>query len=158
MKLLEAYMNKLLLVAALFFISLLNNSYALSFKVYGPCHDAPLFEHNVKVEKEISVGKLTVMLFDEFNIPYIGAEPYMQSIFNSPFGLEAMEVLSDTQMRSHGFIFSVSGVVPTTYPHEVFVTNEDTVIWYYGYVEYDRGQWGSEYLYTNKIKPAQFCK
>lgn len=142
------------LISSLFFFV---NSSALTFKVYGPCDTAPLLSKQITLEEAVSVGALTVSIFSENNVPYIGAESYMQSIFNSPYGLEAMEVLSDTQMRSHGFIFSVSGVVPTTYPHEVFVANEDDVVWYYGYVEYDRGVWGTEYLYTNKIKPSQFC-
>lgn len=141
------------------FISLFSSSasFALNFKVYGPCSDEALFEKNVTLAKEVSVGELTVFLFDKYDVPYIGANSYMQSIFNSAFGLDAMEVLSDTHMRSHGYIYSVDGVVPTVYPHEVFVTNEDEVVWYYGYVEYNLGVWGSEYLYTNKIKPSQFC-
>lgn len=145
------------MVKLIFLILTISNSYALTFKVYGPCDDAPLFSTKVNLEGSTTAGALSVKIFNENQIPYIGADSYMQSIFNSPFGLDAMEVLSDTHMRSHGFIYSVSGVVPETYPNEVYVTNDDEVIWYYGYVEYLEGEWGVDYLYTNKIKPAQFC-
>lgn len=136
------------------------NIFSFEFKVIGPCDDAPLFESQVNLDnsKEWTAGAITVAIFNENNIPYQGAESYMQSIFNSAYGLDAMEVISDFEMNSHGWIFSINGKNAEVYPHEVTIKNEDVLIWYFGYVKYYKGEWASEYLYTNTIRPAQFCK
>ncbi len=137
---------------------LAQSTFALNFKVFGPCQDQALLDIDTEISKSISAGELTVELFNKNHVPYLGATAYMQSIYNTPFGLDAMEVVSDSYMRSHGWVYSVNGNVPDTYPHEVFVTNDAQVIWYFGYVVYDSGVWATEYLYTNKIKPEQFCQ
>ncbi|EQC46551.1 DUF4430 domain-containing protein [Bacteriovorax sp. Seq25_V] len=148
-------MRKIVLLTTLFVCQFVS---ALDFKVFGPCQDEPLLHEKVEYVLPVSVGQLTVDIFDKNEVPYIGATAYMQSIFNTPFGLDAMEVISDTYMRSHGWVFSVNGNVPDVYPHEVIVSNSDSVIWYYGYVVYDTGVWATEYLYTNTLKPEQFCQ
>lgn len=83
----------------------------------------------------------------------------MTIIANSPIGLDAMEVLSDTKMRAHGRCFSVNGVVPDVLASETYLAAQDDYIsWFYAYSTYDRGVWTDYCVPTYQIKPAQFCK
>ena len=130
--------------------------FSSTLEFYGPCNDEPLFK--VKSTKSFnSVGEFSVHYLDQEGIPYVGSDSHLQSVFNTPTGLDAIEVLSDTSMRSHGWIFSVNDVVPSVYPDKLELGPDDVVKWFYGYVEYENGVWGSEYLPTHLIKPGIFC-
>lgn len=134
------------------------NSFALDFNVYGPCSDKPLLSEKVELKADSNAGAVTIDLLNKFDIPYLGTEMGMNSIFNTPVGLDAMEIISDAKMRSHGWCYSINGEGPSVYPNEVYVGNEDSITWYFCYISYDAGVWDSEYFPTYSIKPQQFCQ
>lgn len=145
-------MKKILLAAML----LSTSAQAAKMIVTGACSEKPLFTTEVKISK-MTAGDFSVAVFDQNNIPYDGSTNHMSSIFNSATGLDAMEVLSDTEMRSHGWCFSVNSELVDVYPHEVEISDKDTVHWFYGYAYYNAGVWTGMCAPTYKIAPAQFC-
>jgi len=148
---------KSLLLSVLIFMSA--QSIAITWEVIEPCLDQPQFygEYDQK-DLDISVGDTTVAIFDKFEIPYLGNRIGIGSINMSPVGDEALEVISDDTMRSHGWCYSINGVVPEVYPSEIqFTSNDDHLTWFYCYALYEKGVWKSFYNYTNKIKPEQIC-
>jgi len=125
--------------------------------VSGACSKTPLLKKEIQVSKIQTAGDFTVSVFEEFNIPYDGSTNHISSIFNSASGLDAMEVLSDTEMRSHGWCFSINGKLADVYPHEIEISDSDTVHWFYGYAYYNAGVWTGMCAPTYEIAPAQFC-
>lgn len=106
-----------------------------------------------------NVGKISMDIFNAKNIPYTGSEEAMAMIANSPMGLDAMEVLSDTKMRAYGWCFSVNGVVPETFASKTYLASQDDYVsWFYAYSTYDRGNWLDYCVPSYKIKSKQFCK
>lgn len=92
-----------------------------------------------------SVGELTTSILQDSELEFHGSESGIYSISNSPTGDDALEVLSDTRMRSYGWCYEVNGIQPQVMPNEFFLDEEEVrLVWFWGYVEYDRGQWDSQ--------------
>ncbi len=131
--------------------------FALEISFYGPCLETPLLKKSVTLETEEFVGDLTISTLESEGISYLGSRSHLQSAFGTLYGMDAMEVLSDTAMRSHGWCFNVNEQSSLYYPDQVKVKNNDKITWYYCYVEYDSGHWANTHEWTNTIKPEQFC-
>ena len=132
-------------------------TYAAQIVVSGACSKTPLLKESLSFNGEISAGEFTVESFKKFSVPFEGSVAHVASIYNSPMSLDAMEVISDTKLRSHGWCFSINGVLAEKYPNEVSIKNTDTVHWFYGYASYDSGVWSGMCQPTNDIQPTQFC-
>lgn len=133
-------------------------SFAATFEFVGPCQRAPLFETQIQTKVGATVGSATIALLNQFEISHQGTQRGMNSIFDTPTGLDAMEILSDTQMNAHGWCYSINGLSPEVYPDEVVLTNDDHVMWWFGYAHYDSGTWITQCEPTWKRAPTQFCK
>lgn len=133
---------------------------AITFEVIGPCEETPIYTGEMEInDLKKSIGQLSVELFQKYNVPFIGNDVGMNSILNTPTGLDAMEVLSDETMRSHGWCYSVDGEIPEVLANEVWPNTKKTHIkWFFGYSYYDRGEWYGYCELTNQLKPKQFCK
>lgn len=114
------------------------NAYAVTFDVVGGCSATPLLSVTISAKFE-TVGDLTVYLLNKNKIPYQGNERGMNSIWNSPIGLDALEILSDTQMRSYGWCFKVNGQVPNAFADEIYLNEGDHIEWIFSYAWYDKG-------------------
>jgi hypothetical protein len=142
----------------LFFFLFSLSAKALEIKFIGPCEEKPLFETNIKFDYE-NVGELTIGTLIKFNIPFKGTEGGLNSAFETPTGLEAMEVISDQEMKAYGWCFSVDGVAPEVYPNEVPVTlKTKSIVWHFGYAHFLKGQWITQCTPAYKEKPAFLCK
>lgn len=147
-----------LLVSALL-MSFSSPLYAVSFSVVGPCSERPLYAGTFKTDLEDNVGKVSMDIFDFYKIPYAGNEYGMNSILNTPVGLDAIEVLSDTKMRAYGWCFSINGVIPEVLANEVrFSKQNDVLNWFYAYSTYDQGVWTDYCVPSYQVKAPQFCK
>lgn len=132
--------------------------FSVNFEVVGPCSAKPLFQRNLKVTKE-SVGDLTVSTFERFEVPYLGTERGMNSIYGTPIGDVTLEVISDTEMRSFGWCFDIDGIVPEIYPDKIQVVPQmKSIRWFYGFAHYKNGQWISQCEEAFKVKPKFACK
>ena len=134
-------------------------SATLSFQILGPCSLTPLLETRTHFSEGDSVGKVSIDVLEAFEVPYQGSEQGLNSIFKTPTGLDAMEVLSDTEMRSYGWCFEVDGKITETYPSETFLTaRSNQVTWFFGYAHYKNGEWISQCEPAYKIKPQFICQ
>jgi hypothetical protein len=131
--------------------------FAASLTIVGPCSEKPIMDTEVAVMKGESIGDVTVKVLEGSGIDYIGSPSHMQSIAGSPHGIDAMEILSDTKLRSHGWCYKVNGETPPVYPNDVDASNSDNIMWYFCYVSYDSGVWASEHRPTYLLAPSKFC-
>jgi hypothetical protein len=133
--------------------------HAVIVDVIGPCSKKPLYAGVFVTDINDSAGKISIDFFEANNIPFIGSVDGIARIANSPIGLDAMEVISDTKMRAHGWCFSVNGVVPDALASKTYLASQDDYIsWFYAYSTYDQGVWSDYCTPTYKIKPQEFCK
>jgi hypothetical protein len=131
---------------------------AIEFKVIGPCTDKPLLQSRVSGTFS-NVGELTIKTLKNLHIPHSGTEAGIVSIYKTPVGDAALEVLSDYEMRAYGWCYSVDGVSPEIYPDEVPVTSETkSITWHYGFAHYYKGEWISQCTPANSVKPDFICQ
>ena len=148
---------KTLLSLALMMCSL--SVHAVYFDVIGACSKKPLHAGRFITDISESVGKISVDIFEANKIPFVGSEEGMSMIANSPMGLDAMEVLSDTKMRAYGWCFTVNGVLPDVLASKSFLTSQnDYISWFYAYSTYDAGIWTDYCIPSYNLKAEQFCK
>jgi hypothetical protein len=133
---------------------------AITYEVIGPCSEKPVYDGKLNLEElKTNLGIFSMTLFDQQKIPYQGSESGFNSIINTPTGLDAMEVISDTKMRAYGWCFSVNGISPDVMPDEFFFkNNNDKLVWFFAYSTYDKGEWTDYCIPSYKIKAEQFCK
>ncbi|MBC75881.1 MAG: DUF4430 domain-containing protein [Halobacteriovoraceae bacterium] len=125
--------------------------------IIGPCDEKPLFTGNLPIGSTMSVGAFSIKAFEQNNIEYKGTVAGVNSIFNTPMGLDAMEVLSDTEMRAHGWCYSVNGKSPEVFPDKFYIEDDADVVWWFGYALYLDGEWITQCSPTHLIAPEQFC-
>lgn len=127
-----------------------------SISFVGPCSEKPIFSKKLNSYEGNSVGHLTLNILKTYSIPFQGTEQGFNSIFNSPTGMEAMEVLSDTEMLAYGWCYSVNRKEPKSYPNEIILQKGDHIHWWFGYAHYKNAKWISQCVpaFTRKNK---FC-
>ena len=134
-------------------------SYSASIKFVGACDEKALIETNIDLDKNknISLGKFTLEILEQFNIPYIGSEYGFNSIFQTPTGINAIEVISETNFLAYGWCYSLNGFSPEVYPHEILVKSDDEVKWWFGYATFQDGQWVTQCTPSYLRKSLKFC-
>ena len=133
-------------------------SLAGTFEIIGPCSAEPVFTAEVSSMVGKSVGELTVQTLTDFSIPFLGNEVGIHSIFNTPTGEDAYEILSKTEMRAYGWCYSVDGIEPKAYPSEVTLTSETShVSWYFGFAHYRGGEWLTQCTKSYTVKSEFVC-
>jgi hypothetical protein len=120
---------------------------ALAFHVLfsNPCAPTPLLETNVQRTTAKSVGGLTLDVLESFEAKYQGSEQGLSSAFGSATGMDALEVISDSEMKSYGWCYEVDGKLAEVLPGDYPLTPEITSVhWYMGYAHYKNGNWISQ--------------
>lgn len=148
---------KKLLFASL--IALPLTTHALTWKIFGPCSDKPLYEGAYQADLNKSIGEISIEIFEKNKIAYVGVPAGFNSINNSPTGLDALEVVSDTEMRAYGWCYLVNNKMPVEMPDQVKPkSQDDKLVWFYGYGTNKDNVW-IEYCSPGYwVKPDQFCK
>ncbi len=150
-----------------FYLSLLSiltltisaTSLAVTFSVVGPCSPDSEYKGSFKTDLSENVGKISMDIFDFNQIPYIGTQDGMNSILNTPTGLDSAEIISDTKMRAYGWCYSVNGEIPNVLPSEYFFKSQsDHLVWFYAFSTYDKGAWLDYCVPSYTIKAPQFCQ
>lgn len=148
-------MNSLLKFSLLFIITLSANAIEIEF--IGPCDKKPLLKTQVGDGFD-NVGALTIAVLEKFQAPHIGNEIGLHTAFNTPIGLEALEVISDEEMNSYGWCYEVDGFLPESFPVEYKITPDiKKISWFFGHARYFRGEWTDQCLKTFKTPPAFLC-
>ena len=139
-------------------LSAITFSFAHTIEFIGPCSEKPLHSQEIGPKFE-TVGDLTVFVLQKNNIPYVGSEQGINQVFNTPVGDAALEVISDTEMRSYGWCFFVDGEMSSDYANQVYLTpSVKKIQWIYGYAEFKKDAWVSMCKKTYKLKPKFICK
>lgn len=147
------------MLKAFVFFLLPISAYSTTITIIGPCEKTPVFHQDTIFEMDDTVGSLTIKIFEQNKIPFQGTDAGMNSIFNTPTGSEAIEVISETEMMAHGWCYSINGVEPNVFPNEIPISNwTDKIIWWFGYAHFKNGNWIAQCEPTFKRKPSQFCK
>lgn len=131
-------------------------SYALHIEVYGPCDSKPIFKGVLKSSDE-SIGSLSIRFMENRRIPFQGTERGFNSINGSPVGLDALEVISDQEMKSYGWCYFVDGTAPEIYPSEHSSTGVKKVQWIFSYAHYVKGNWISQCQKAFVSPPTFLC-
>lgn len=134
-------------------------SHAVTWKVFGPCSETPVYQGSFKADLNKSVGDISIDIFNQNKIPFVGVAAGFNSINNSPMGLDALEVVSDTEMRAYGWCYAVNGKIPTDMPDKAAVkSQQDTIVWFYGYSTNKNNEWTDYCSPGYWIKAKQFCE
>lgn len=89
-----------------------------------------------------TVGELTVRVLTENHIEFKGSELGIFSIFGTPVGDPALEIISDTEMKAYGWCFWLDGVLSETRVFEQGFHSPDQVLeWRWSYAHYKNGDW-----------------
>ncbi|MGE3610135.1 MAG: hypothetical protein AB7I27_11150 [Bacteriovoracaceae bacterium] len=124
----------------------------------GPCDSNPILNTNLS-RRFINVGVASVSTLTEHKIPFEGSEKGINSVFGTPTGLSALEVISDNEMRSYGWCYSVNNEIPQIFPNQYSLSSSVSEIkWFYGYAHYLNGEWISQCEPAYKLKPTFLCK
>lgn len=130
---------------------------ALDFVVIGPCEEKPVLKTSI-ASQDVTLGELTVQVLTENKISFQGDRSGIKVIANSPAGDEALEVISDTQLKAYGWCVAIDGQQPGLMPDEVRLSADTKeVVWFYAYAFYDQGVWKSFCTPSYQNKPSQIC-
>jgi len=147
---------KILIILFLFLF--MSNSFSIEVKISRPCDNQVYSEKNYEISSNDTVGDLTIKLLAESGIPFIGAKEGFNSIFNSPIGLDAMDIISDDQMRAYGWCYTVDGEIPEVLPNKFILNNNHQEIhWFYGFAFYRAGVWESQCEDSSEQALTQYC-
>lgn len=150
-------MLKLLVLSILFMSEL---ALAVDVKVSSLCDKDLSYSLSFELEEGRSVLDYTVETMDFHNLDYVAYENGISQVFESPTGMDALEVLSDRDMRSYGWCYLTSSVegLPSIMPNELIVNDQaETIHWFYGYAAMKNGQWISYCVPVYEQKPDFIC-
>ncbi len=129
-------------------------------EVIGACDEKPQFvSEKIMHNEKMTLGDLTVSVFEQNQIPFRGSREGIAMIFNSPTGDDAVEKISDTETRFYGWCVQVDGFEPGDMPDQVFLKNLDSKItWFYAYAASKDGLWKEICVPSYTQKSLKICK
>ena len=144
-----------ILVLALFTRTVFSNG---SIEFIGPCNTQALLSQSIDLSYQ-SVGDLSIAVLEKTKTPFQGTREGFNSIFNTPIGLDALETISDTEMKSYGWCYSIDGVSPEIYAHQIPLTAHiKNIKWFFAYAHYKDGAWIRQCAPAAPEKPKFICK
>lgn len=131
-------------------------AYELSF--VGPCNQKPIIAAEMGTS-HTTVGELTVRFLKKKKIPFVGNTRGINTVFNTPTGDAAIEVISNTEMRAYGWCYFVDDMGPDVFPDEYPLdASIKKVEWIFGFAHYQNGEWVSSCTPAFTVKPDFLCK
>ena len=101
------------------------NIYAVTIKFVGPCSPIPFSRAEINLSDfKLNLGQITTDYLTQAKIPFIGDEFGMSSINGSAIGDDAIEVISDTQLRAYGWCVTINNFAPELMPNEILLSNQ----------------------------------
>ena len=73
---------------------------SLTVEFIGPCSERPLLSTTLEARESSNLGQVTIETLEKYKIQYQGSEAGLHSAFGSPIGVDAIEVVSNNEMRS----------------------------------------------------------
>lgn len=133
---------------------------ASTVEVVGPCSEAPQFiSEDIKHDEKMSLGDLTIQVFEQNKISYQGSREGMTAILDSPIGDEAIEQVSSNEIRFYGWCVQVDGFEPGDMPDQVLLKNVNSkIVWFYAYATSLNGKWTEMCTPAYTKKSLAICK
>ena len=132
--------------------------YGVTVDFIDPCQDRALYQDSRPFEPGKSLGSYTVDALEQGGIPYVGSQAGINSIFETPIGDDAIEVLSPSSLRAYGWCYDIDGISPATMPNDFIVSDETSHIrWYFGFALYEMGNWVSYCTPSYEVIPDFIC-
>jgi hypothetical protein len=129
----------------------------LSVSFIGPCSETPIYEQEFASQFE-TVGDATLHVLSRSGLTFEGNERGIHSIMGTPIGVEALEVISDQEMRAYGWCYEVDGISPEEFPHQVALSKDSKKVrWYFAYAHFLNGSWIAQCAPAYKLQPAFLC-
>ena len=89
----------------------------------------------------------------------MGSEEGLSSVFSTPVGKDAIEIISEDEMRAYGWCFSVDGIAPEVFPHEIRITPQTrSIVWHFGFARFYKGEWFTQCTPAYSVKPDFLCQ
>lgn len=152
----KSLLKSLVLVFGVMFFSV--SAQAIQWEIIGACDSKPLYQGTYESDLRKSVGQFSLEIFSQNNLAFQGNEHGINSLLNTPVGLDAIEVISDEEMRVYGWCYLVNGEQPEELASAVgFDSQADKLTWFYAYSTNFRNEWLNYCLPAHELKPAMFC-
>lgn len=133
----------------IFFVFSFHFASAVSMEVIG-LEGEVLFSKKSEIQLPSTVGKVSVEIFDENEVPYDGNEIGMHSIYDLE---QEIDIISKKEMKAYGWCFSINGKVPETLTDTTPVLDQgDEIVWFYAYAHYLAGDWIGQCVTDYDIK------
>jgi hypothetical protein len=131
---------------------------AVQVVVEDPCNKERWLDTQVALEPGASIGMLTVEALERNEIPFSGSEGGINSIKGTVSGDDALEIISETELRAYGWCFTVNHVESTTSSDRVVAaSNQDVITWFFAFAHYESGNWTEMCKPTKISRPAYIC-
>lgn len=148
---------KLILIATFLWSFTATYNYAAQLSFIGPCDSNPLVQIEFNANEGETVGSATIEQLNTAFIPYLGTERGLNSIFNTPIGIDAIELVSEQEYLAYGWCYSVNGFEPSNFPNEYAIAQDDKILWWFGYAHFKDGKWITQCRLSYLRQSAQFC-
>jgi hypothetical protein len=143
-------MKKLL---SIILLAITTQASAFEFTITDICENKLVLNENIEILNDVSAGDLTLYMFKQYEIPYIGNIDSISSIFNTKTGLDSYEVI-------FGWCYEIDGVQPDVFMSQVTIdpTVHKKMNWFYGYAHYKEGEWLTYCTPVYEDKNEFICK
>ena len=148
---------KIFIIFLLTVFSIKNSNSEVIFDIIGPCSETPIIRKSLPFSPQNSVGKLTIETLDQENIPFVGAEEGIKTIYSIPEKENEILILSDNELLAYGWCYKVNGLAPELYPHRVEVSDGDHIEWYFAFSRNLNGEWVSQCKPSYLEQRTEFC-
>ena len=139
-------------------LALPNFVLATQIEIIGPCKSKPLYKFNATINgKDLSVGKVTIDSFKEFDIDYVGNEDSILTIESIPTLEQSFEIVNENHIRAYGWCYQVDGFEPDVIPSEYPLSEGKLITWFIGFAEKINGVWITQCIPANTISPDHLC-
>lgn len=145
-----------LMIKLLFTLIFSTNLFAITFELSHPC-DNKSEVYQVNLANLSNVGEVTIKILSKENIPFIGTEAGINSILNTPTGMDAYDIEDNHTMYAYGWCYKVNDLEPSAYPNEYIVSDNDHVFWWFGYATYKNGKWITQCEPSSTRRLSSFC-
>lgn len=119
--------------------------FALEIKIKDPCTGVVAESISVEILAPIQLSKLLFELFENYNIPFVGASNGIKSLLNTPYGEDAIFIDDIRNIRSYGWCYAIDGIQPSV-TIDNYTINGDShslVEWVFGMAQMIDGKWVS---------------
>src|SRR5690606_16772888 len=127
-------------------------------KVEAPCGGEPWLVATETFALPASVGSVSIATFDAHGLRFAGNERGINQILDTPIGDDALEIISDGEMRAYGWCYALDGQIEERLADEVPVTSDESkIVWFFAYAHYQYGSWQTYCIPTAQSRPAFVC-